>query len=333
MKILFLKIAIATGLIYYVASSGKIDMGLLARSFEHPVLWVVAISILVGNIIFTAYRWKMILENDNHKKRYPLLSITRFTWIGALFSSILPGVVSGDLIKILYMRQLDRNLSKTKLVTSILLDRILGLVGLLILLGISLVLNREQFMNGGEDLRELFFFDLILFAGALCFIATLFLPRKLQHFLSDVVKKMPLLGKKISEVLEVVFSLGKKKSFLFSLVGVSMIAQVLSIFSFYLLSSNFYEYAEGAVSKMSFLENLSIIPVGLISIAIPITPSGLGVGHAMFDKLFTYFGVTNGASLFNLYFLAFVIINLLGLIPYLTSPKKVDTTQALEDSF
>jgi uncharacterized membrane protein YbhN (UPF0104 family) len=73
-----------------------------------------------------------------------------------------------------------------------------------------------------------------------------------------------------------------------------------------------------------FLENplplkyaFSFIPLGLISIMVPISPMGLGVGHAMFQELFSYFHITNGASLFNLFFLFQIFVNLLGGISYI----------------
>ena len=59
------------------------------------------------------------------------------------------------------------------------------------------------------------------------------------------------------------------------------------------------------------------MPIGMMAVAVPISPAGLGVGHAIFDGLFKLYGTFNGASLFNLYFLTTISVNLMGIFPYL----------------
>ena len=77
-------------------------------------------------------------------------------------------------------------------------------------------------------------------------------------------------------------------------------------------------FAQAIPFKFAF----TFIPLGFVAIALPVAPAGMGVGHAIFGTLFSYFNIDNGASLFNLYFVAMVMINLLGVIPYLMSGKR-----------
>ena len=46
------------------------------------------------------------------------------------------GAVTGDLIKMFYLKQVDSNLSKTSMFLTVLMDRIYGLIGLITLMGI-----------------------------------------------------------------------------------------------------------------------------------------------------------------------------------------------------
>ena len=62
--------------------------------------------------------------------------------------------------------------------------------------------------------------------------------------------------------------------------------------------------------------------MGMMVVAIPISPSGMGVGHAAFDKLFDLFGVVGGANLFNTFWVVILCNNLIGIIPYLFFRKK-----------
>jgi uncharacterized membrane protein YbhN (UPF0104 family) len=64
-----------------------------------------------------------------------------------------------------------------------------------------------------------------------------------------------------------------------------------------------------------------IYPVGVLTTAIPITPSGLGVGHVAFTKLFEMVGLQHGASVFNMFVFSQLILNMLGVIPYLSLRK------------
>ena len=97
-----------------------------------------------------------------------------------------------------------------------------------------------------------------------------------------------------------------------------MLSQMLGITAFWILSAPYFSGNVHVPIKFAF----TFIPLGLVTVAIPITPSGLGVGHAAFDHLFGYFGVNNGASLFNFYFISVSLVNLFGIIPYIFSSYK-----------
>ena len=50
----------------------------------------------------------------------------------------------------------------------------------------------------------------------------------------------------------------------------------------------------------------------MIVTAVPLGPGGMGVGHVAFSQLFNYLGATNGADLFNIFWVTMLSINLLG---------------------
>ena len=105
-------------------------MGLVKKSFSAGYYWLGCLAILIVQDVVSAFRWKILLEIKTGTK-LPALSMIRLTWIGLFFNSFLPGAVTGDFIKLLYAKDLDPKLTKTYLVTSVLLDRIIGLIGLL----------------------------------------------------------------------------------------------------------------------------------------------------------------------------------------------------------
>jgi hypothetical protein len=119
---------------------------------QYPLRVILTVSLILFSAIGTSYRWKLLLEVKSQGK-LPGKKIVGLTWIGLLFSSILPGAVTGDVLKVVYARNLDPTLSKTYLITSALMDRIIGLLGLLFLLGFFSIINYKDLVMHGPAWR------------------------------------------------------------------------------------------------------------------------------------------------------------------------------------
>jgi hypothetical protein len=72
---------------------------------------------------------------------------------------------------------------------------------------------------------------------------------------------------------------------------------------------------------MSAYQYFLLVPMGLLTTAIPIAPAGLGVGHVAFAALFSLAGSEHGAEIFTMYVTIQIVINLTGVFFYLRSPK------------
>ena len=197
------------------------------------------------------------------------------------------------------------------------MDRLLGLFGLLILLGLSSLFHYQELVSKSAEISTLLHLNFIIFIGMVGFFIFLFLPIKYQQKILKIVGLLPFVGKHIQKLVEQLFLFGGDQKKISGLVLLSMFTQFLNILAFWILASPFFQYLNPSSGPLSFSYAFTFIPLGLVSVAIPITPSGIGVGHASFAALFHYFGVENGASLFNFYFLANALINVMGLIPYL----------------
>jgi hypothetical protein len=82
--------------------------------------------------------------------------------------------------------------------------------------------------------------------------------------------------------------------------------------SFYVFMT--YQLLDGPIA----LEKLLVVlPVGILTTAIPLAPGGLGVGHVAFDRLFEMIAIQGGANVFNIVFIGQMSLNLLCVIPYL----------------
>ena len=107
--------------------------------------------------------------------------------------------------------------------------------------------------------------------------------------------------------------MANEKKTLFKCIGSSLVAHNFGILAFFTITSPFY----GA--QINFLDIFSVVPIGMIITAIPISPGGLGVSYAAFEKLFQYFNVMNGANLFNIFgsYLFLIIFLVSSLSPFI----------------
>jgi uncharacterized membrane protein YbhN (UPF0104 family) len=110
--------------------------------------------------------------------------------------------------------------------------------------------------------------------------------------------------------------MGSEKVTILKCLGMSIIFQAGNVLAIYVIS---YPFFTADINLSTFF---TFIPLGLMCTALPISPAGLGIGHAAFGTLFSYYGISKGASLFNLYFLCLVFVNLMGIFPFFLMGKR-----------
>ena len=316
-----LKFSCSLCIIIWLLRSGELDFS-LSRLFLKDYKSTIIIFILSYLIItlLISFRWKILLQSGE-QKNLSFKNIFKISWIGLFFNSVLPGAVTGDLIKLAYVKDLGKNITKTFMLSTVFIDRIIGLLGLICLSGVFSLYNYAEIVSISPSIKSLVHLNFLLFIGAIIFILTLFLSKNWQKTILYPVGSIPILGKKIKGLLEEVWLIGNRKDLFFKCLFISIIVQVISVCLFWKIITPFTSV------PLSIGHAFIFIPLGFIAMAIPIAPSGLGVGHAIFGTLFSFFGIQKGASLFNLYFLCVVFCNLTGCIPYILTGKKYSEQQ------
>lgn len=311
-----LKILIAGGLIYWLINSGKLDFKLLAQLINHPIALLVAVILSLVNFLIISYRWETILR-ARAAVTLPLAGLFRITWIGQFFSSVLPGSVSGDLVKMFYVQKYDANFSKKFVLASIFIDRLMGLFGLILIVGLSSSIFGSHILKNAPAMKPLLNVNYLL---TLLVLTSLFIFIFFNHFIRRflVYLEQRMLSNVFQKIIALWDDLVLIRSQMLKAVGLSLFVQVIGVIIFWVLISPFVD------GKMDFIQALAFIPLGLMTLALPVAPSGLGVGHAIFQKLFEFTGISNGASLFNLYFVVTLTVNILGVIPYILTKTKKD---------
>jgi hypothetical protein len=61
----------------------------------------------------------------------------------------------------------------------------------------------------------------------------------------------------------------------------------------------------------------TVFPLGLLTVVLPVSPGGVGVGHVAFDRLYHAIGLHGGATVFNVFLIGQIVPCALGVVPYL----------------
>lgn len=309
-----LKLLVAALLIGWLLKSGKLDFKLLASLKDYPVAVATAVVLCLLNFWFISFRWRSILKARSSSD-IPMSGMVQITWIGQFFSSVLPGSVSGDLVKILYVQRYEPSFSKKFLFASIFIDRLMGLSGLILLVGCSSILFSGHILESAPAMKPLLDINYLLAAAVILAIIVFFFCHSFVRNVLVFMEKRFLSGLWL-KIINLWDDLVSIKSQLIKASLLSVVVQFVGVVTFWVLIQPFVE------DHMDFVQALAFIPIGLMTLALPVAPSGLGVGHAIFQKLFEFSGIENGASLFNLYFVVTLAVNVFGVIPYLISKGK-----------
>jgi glycosyltransferase 2 family protein len=307
----FLKLALTLGLLYWLVQSGKLDWSLLAEMRRYPLRLMLVFGFCGISLGLIAWRLRYILSaRASHGLSFtPIYFVT---WIGMFFSSVLPGSVTGDFIKIWYLKKQDSNFSTGFLLFSCLLDRLMGLTGLILLMGFFSIVNYYELIQLSSRLAPLLHFNFLLFGLVfLSLVLFFFFPKFIDGFL-NTLPNTAIKTRLISLWTDLIAS----KKQVAAAIFISLLVQFMSVVIFHLLVSPQY------TTDLSLNLVLSFIPLGFMVLALPISPGGLGVGHVAFQSLFSFAGEMNGANLFNMYFVVIMFFNLLGFIPWILMREK-----------
>lgn len=308
------KVLFSVGIIFWLIQSGKLNFAAL-QNLLTPGVAALGFFLVFLNVFFVSERWRVLIQSQGLK--VSAFSVYKLSLIGGFFNFAMPGGVGGDVVKAFYFSRENPG-SKVVAVTSVLMDRILGLFALVVLALIVMVYDYEH-VASTPALKTLFWFIVglfSLFATALSLIFSTHLYQ--QGHLNKVLNHMPLAAK-LLKVYESTHLYGSDKKRIFFVIFISLIAQVCSIFFLYIAGT-----ASG-IADIPLKTYFLVAPLGFMATAIPISPAGVGVGQAAFYFLFNiYMGQTTelGPTAITAFQVTNFCVSLLGAFFYLRRKDK-----------
>ena len=306
--IMLLKMLLVGSILVYLVQSGRLNFEKLMLFKDAPEILAMMIGVLVLVVVpMATFRWWLLLRAIGVQVKPKQIFI--LTWIGNFFNTTLPGAVTGDVVKGYYVIKAQQEEGRTRAFMTLLIDRFVGLFGLIVMAFLALVLNLELILSQ-ERLHSLAWMITVLFGGTVVFYTiALFSFKEGRDPFIRLFQRLP--AKKISlKVYSAFKSYQHQKTTL-------LLTLLLAIGIHTLIALLFFQVAQlMGIEEMELATQFFLMPIGLITVAIPLAPGGIGIGHAAFESLYQLAGFSGGADIFNLFIIVQLGVFLLGGIPY-----------------
>lgn len=309
------KFAFSFGILFYMVQTGRLDLSVVSRGFSQVHLLFSSVLLVLVAFSSAFLRWQLLLKGQGIHFSYA--QIIRYGMIGAFFNTTMPGAVSGDLIKAWYIINDNKGQKKTPILSTILLDRVLGVFGLIVVAA-SPVFWAWDHIGNVPQLRHFAMINLMLFGAVVLFFLYLVLSGwgplgALRRKMSELEKFK--LGAVFLQAYDSWTIYGSQPGIMIGGLFLATVNHVISTSVVILCALALNDHT------MSAYQYFLLVPMGLLTTAIPIAPAGLGVGHVAFAALFSLAGSSHGAEIFTMYVTIQIVINLTGVFFYLRSPK------------
>jgi hypothetical protein len=252
-------------------------------------LWALILSAaLVGLALFVGVvRWRFVLEAQG--LHLPLSRATEISFVAQFFNSFLLGSTGGDLIKAYYAAR-ETHHKKTEAVTTVFVDRLVGLWAMLFFAGLMMTPN-IRLLRQSRDLYVPALFILAMFGGVSVVLALAFWGGVSKRFpkAREQLRRLPK-GEVLERALDSCRQFGKQKDFLLKTIAISLLLNVLWVVQIMVLG-------KGLGVAISTIALFFIVPVIFCISALPITPNGLGVRENLFVLMLAVLGVPRTAAL------------------------------------
>lgn len=310
----FLRFGLSAVLLAWLFSRIDYKHTLIAMKEADKAYLLAALLVFFVTCSLILWRWIILMRALDLK--FNRLTSARWFFIGQFCNLFLPTSVGGDVIKALGLAKETKN--KPKVFASIVLDRLTGFVGIVLVASISFFFGRK--IIGDPSLIV----SIVTVATISLGTAVVLFSHRIFSWACKVFSFWPKLKDGLMELHnDIILMRGKFKEFL-ATIGISMLAQVLLAYDFYLV-------AHGMHQKIAFVYFIIFSPLVCVVTALP-SIGGLGVREMGWVYFLSKVGVLQGValalSLINFVFM--VIVGLVGGVWYVTSlsPGRLQHCQA-----
>jgi uncharacterized membrane protein YbhN (UPF0104 family) len=255
--------------------------------FAHPLdLRLLALGILIFQIslLITYVRWYVLVKVID--RRFTLRSTMLLGFVGYVFNLVIPGAVGGDFIKAAYLVRM--HIRRTQAVASMVIDRILGLLGLFVL---SALAGGLAWSMADSDVRKLIMAAWIMTAVATLALVAIFTQALTRLFPGLRHPGRGRLGTIMIELGTMSSIYRRRLDVVFAGLALSVLGHGLNVLAFYLMGKMLF----GTAMTTTLGQHYLMVPLTLFTMVVPIPFGALGVSEEVGKQLGNLVGHPNGA--------------------------------------
>ena len=257
----------------------------LVTIFSRLSLLRYGLALLLMAVTYAAgvLRWHLLLRAQDLK--VSLWQATRLTFIGFFFNNVVPGLTGGDVIKAVMIARRNKGRG-AEAVTTVIVDRVIGIVVLATVSGIILALTYPRYQDATI---AIFLFLFAAVSGVIVFFS-----RRVRRILriDQLLKRLPA-AQTLQRLDQAVLIYRRKPKVLVWSVFFSALSHGANVGSVCLMGLDLgVDNAAGMVGT-PIVTYFATVPVILIISSVPVLPGGWGVGELMYGYFFRAVGVRN----------------------------------------
>jgi glycosyltransferase 2 family protein len=230
-------------------------------------------AIYLTALVTTFIRWYMLVRVIEPKFTFRAAVLLGF--IGNVFNLVLPGAVFGDLIKAAYLVRMQ--IKKTQAVASMVIDRILGLLGLFVLASTA---GLFAWRSAPTDVRTLIVAAWTALAVGAVALAVIF-SQALSRTFPQLLTKRSRLGLIASELREMSGTYRGRLDVVALALVLATFNHALNVVAFYLVGKMLY----GNDMPTTLGQHFLMVPLTLFTMAVPLPFGALGVTEEVGEQL------------------------------------------------
>jgi uncharacterized membrane protein YbhN (UPF0104 family) len=240
---------------------------------------------------------------------------------------ILFGPTTGDAARGVWAWRLLRR-GGGRIAVSILVDRAVGLLALLVLAALTMILRWDRVRSSSELTVLALSLITCLVTAAIAVPILLAAPSLLSHALSTLARHPRAYGLLV-KIRDVLTAFRRRPRALTAALGLSLLIQGFTIISFLIIAHALQ------IGDFTMLDVSVAAPLALVANVLPFTPGGLGVGEGAFDQICRWLAPTPTTAAYASIFFAFRAVAMITIIPGLISlvARRRTSTQQNDSPF
>lgn len=281
--LIVLKLTVST--ILLIVLFRRADVPTMVSKFRQmdPVWTMAALAVYGLMLGVSAWRWRLLLRVQTVEAS--LGTLTKSFLVATFFNNFLPSNIGGDVVRVADTAPLTG--SKTLATTVVLIDRIIGLIALLVLAAAASAMAWR--LGLPIDGMQYVWIALVAFTCGLLFFLRYpeKLTRTVRRILADRLQAVQL---RLQNLVAAVSRFAQEPRELWVAFGGALVVQALLIL-FYVCT------ARSLSVPFPLLAASVIVPISLAVQMVPLSINGFGVREAVFAFFFTSLGLNVSSAL------------------------------------